>query len=330
SRLGPEGLAVLAIAGHPSRPKRILLGTEGSGVWRSEDGGESFERSTQGMTNVTVAALATADRELLAAVNHAGPASGLYSSIDGGRSFQAQRLGLPSVLDLASAGGRIWAATEKGLYERAPDYLWGRVVEVPEERIEQVEARSGRVVVRGARGLWERLDGRFVPLSAEGLSPRSAALLGGALWVSAGDAVYLLAGGNRQRLWAPAPAGSLTALADRMLLAGAGAAWDRRGSDGKWQRLANEEVELLATGDRRFSHLKVSREGAELFDEALGTYQPLELPVPANQLSSALLVGDRFLLGTTASGLWLAELPRPAAPDTTTSQAGGGAGAPQR
>ena len=107
-----SGLAVLDIA---VRGRRAVLATEGSGVWISDDGAESFRRSAHGMTNVRVAALARAGHELLAAVNHAGPASGIYSSNDGGATFGPPEVRLPTVLALAVAGYRVFAGTEKGL-----------------------------------------------------------------------------------------------------------------------------------------------------------------------------------------------------------------------
>ena len=53
---------MLSLASHPSRPERVLLGSEGGGVWRSEDGGTSFTRSDTGMTNARVTVKVTSNR----------------------------------------------------------------------------------------------------------------------------------------------------------------------------------------------------------------------------------------------------------------------------
>ena len=86
--VSPPSLAIAVVAQDSRRPERILLGTEGSGVWRSLDGGRSFIASSRGMTNLRVAATEAFRGQLLVAVNHAGPASGLYSSGDGGKDLR--------------------------------------------------------------------------------------------------------------------------------------------------------------------------------------------------------------------------------------------------
>jgi hypothetical protein len=124
----------------------------------------------------------------------------------------------------------------------------------------------------------------------------------------------------------------LVALTDRVLLAGQGAVWERRGSDDRWQRLESREVEILPTGDRRYSHLLVAADGARLYDEAAQTYRGLELPAPATQLTSALIHGGKLVLGSAAAGVWVAPVPvTPPEPGAGGSiEAGGLAGAPQR
>ncbi|HEX4955843.1 MAG TPA: hypothetical protein VF017_20840 [Thermoanaerobaculia bacterium] len=251
-RASAENLTVLAIAVHPARPRRVLLGTEGSGVWRSEDGGATFERAAEGMTNVRVAALQAVGAELVAAVNHAGPASGLYSSIDGGRTFQLQKGGLPTVLALAASGELVWAATEKGLWQRGIDFLWQRVAEVPEVRVERVEVSAGQIVARTQRALYERKEGRF---AAQQPSPLAAA--------------------------------------------------EQRSGDASWQGASGASGRVVATGDRRFSHLLLDDhgDGARLWDEVGRQAHPLPLPVPARDVTSAVLVRERLILGTANDGV---------------------------
>src|SRR6185295_6506068 len=115
-KLGSDpALSVLAVAVDPARPDRIVLGTEGSGIWIS--GSEGFHPANRGLGNLRIGALATLPGELLVAVNNAGPSSGVYRSTDGGRTFPDFST-LPTVLDLALDTDHAFAATERGLFER--------------------------------------------------------------------------------------------------------------------------------------------------------------------------------------------------------------------
>ena len=153
-RHGGPDLAVLDLAWHPARPERVVIATEGSGVWTSDDGGSTVRRAADGMTNVRVGALASAGGEVLAAVNHAGPASGVYGLRDGGAAIAPPARALPPVLSLSVAGPRVFAATERGLWERS-GADWRLVAEIGERRVAQVVAEGSRVVARTADGLWE-------------------------------------------------------------------------------------------------------------------------------------------------------------------------------
>ena len=171
-------LTILAITYHPQRPEVVLAGTEGSGVWRSTDGGESFTPAHRGISSPRVTALAARTGEVVAAVAHGGPASGIYVSTDGGRRFLHQHSQIPTVLALASTGNEIWAATEGGLWARR-DGLWDRVAEVPASRFDQVSTgRDGRVVARGVAGSYERRGGRFAAVTAPGPAVPAAARAG--------------------------------------------------------------------------------------------------------------------------------------------------------
>ena len=117
-RTTPDSLAVLAIAYHPARPERILIGTEGAGIWSSSDCGESFRARPVAMRNLRVTALDQDGSHLFAAVVHAGPASGVYRSPDGGSSFEPLPSELPTVLAMVTSGERLFVATERGLFER--------------------------------------------------------------------------------------------------------------------------------------------------------------------------------------------------------------------
>ena len=84
----------------------------------STDGGETFSPSSRGLTGLRISDVAQIGKELLVAVRYAGPGSGVDISSDGGGSFQGQPAALPTVLDFSVANDRVYAATEKGLWER--------------------------------------------------------------------------------------------------------------------------------------------------------------------------------------------------------------------
>jgi photosystem II stability/assembly factor-like uncharacterized protein len=156
----PE-LAAQSLAFHPRRPERLLLGTDGAGIWRSTDGGRSFAPASAGLAGARVAAVVAERGAVYAALAFAGPLSGVYRSGDRGASFE--RLGaLPgSVSALAIAEGELLAATERGLFVRS-GAEWRPAPGAPPGRIESLE-RAGaawRVRADGRRFLWR--GGRLV------------------------------------------------------------------------------------------------------------------------------------------------------------------------
>ncbi len=302
-----EQLAIHAIGLHPERAGRVILGTEGSGIWVSHDGGASFERVEEAMTNVRVAALAAVGREVVAAVNHAGPASGIYSSIDGGKSFQMQRTGLPTVLDLAVAEGRVFAGTEQGLWLRTEDYQWRQVGELAGLRIEQVEAEGRRVLARTAAGkLFERVaHDRFVEVVHRHGPAEAATLLGDALWLADTAGLYRLTAADNHTLPTPTAVERLVALPRSLLMLGATGLHALREGASEWRHLAGAAQRVLATGSRA---LVLSRDHAELWNETSGEWQKVHLPVPTADVSSALIHGDKLLLGTSGYGVTMRPL----------------------
>jgi len=161
-----DDLSVLSVAYHPRHPEVVLAGTEGSGVWRSTDGGNTFMPSSRGIASARVTALVLDGADMLAAVAHAGPARGIYGVPADGRRAQQLVSDVPTVLALAVSGRDAWAATEAGLFARR-DGVWERVQELPASRFEQVAAAGeGRVTARSLDGLW-KLDGaKFVLVSS--------------------------------------------------------------------------------------------------------------------------------------------------------------------
>ena len=307
-RVGPVGIAIHDIEHHPRRPERVFLATEGSGVWMSPDGGTTLERAARGMTNVHAAATLLTGDTLLVAVNHAGPASGVYSSRDGGRTFVHGGADLPTVLGLAVHGPSLYAATEKGLWERSGD-AWRRIGEVGEGRVEQVVSEGGRLVARAADALWE-LDGpRFRKVPYAHGPPRSAVLAGGVVWVTDREALYRLTSAANDTVDAPFPDGELARFADGLLLSGKPGAWFRPSAGAaSWVRLADGPARALATGDARYPALLVTADGLALAEAGTGRLYPVAFPFHTYMAASAAVLGDRLLVGTAGQGLVWTEL----------------------
>lgn len=309
-RTGDPALSIQAIAWHPKRPDRIFLGTEGSGVWVSSDDAATFHPSSEGMTNTRVSALAAFGSDLLVALSHAGPVSGIHVSHDRGRTFGASGADftpLPTVLDLAWHEGRVYAATERGLYERRGE-AWFRLKELGESRVEQIVGDGPQLVARTASGLWELRKGTFVQRPFEHGAPRSAAFFGGALWVTGNQGVYKLGANTNDTIASPVAGGRLHRLQDQLLLWGPGGAWTRTAPDSEWLSLTDKASRLLATGDPRWSSLLLSGDKVRLYDRDARKFRVFEVPVPARDISSALVVDGRLMLGTSGYGVLVRDL----------------------
>lgn len=89
-RVSLEGREVRCVAVDPHEPRRVYAGTFGDGLWRSLDGGESFERSDDGIgpDEVMAVAVSVAERGAAGGVVWAGTEpSELYRSEDGGDNW---------------------------------------------------------------------------------------------------------------------------------------------------------------------------------------------------------------------------------------------------
>jgi len=304
---GDPALSIQGFALTPERPQRILLATEGSGVWLSEDGGASFRPSSAGMSNLRVSALALSGSDLLVGVSGAGPLSGVHVSHDRGGKFDDFRP-LPNVLDFGVHLGRLYAATEKGLFERR-GADWFRLKELGENRVEQIAVDGERIAVRTLDGLWE-LDKKavFVKRPYKHGAPRSAAFFGDALWVTDAQGVYRLTQEANHTVDAPFAGGRLLRLEDQLLLAGSGGAFARPGTEAAWAELTGKPSRLLSTGDARWPAVMVSGDTARLYDREAGKLAVLEVPVPARDISAAVVSGGTLYLGTSGYGVLVRKL----------------------
>lgn len=307
-------LPILALAVHPSRPERVLVGTEGAGIWLSRDGGETATPRLVATANVRVPALVATADTLFAAVAHAGPLSGIYRSPDGGASFEPSPAELPTVVDLAAARDRLFAATERGLYERAGGE-WRRVAELGQGRVDQLLVGVDRLLARSGGALYEFAAERFRRLDLAGdPAIEGATLAWGRLWVRTSTGLWRLsATGELEASSLPAADARLLGVGGEQLLAVTVEGLFRRTEPaGAWHRLAGPRARVVSTGDPGLPLLLV--EDGRLALVARGETEPRALPAafPAVAAASAVVAGGRLLVGTSGYGLWQAALEPPA------------------
>lgn len=120
-----EDLVINSIAMSPQRPDRIVVGVEGDGVYVSNDGAKTFQRSSHGLYDVKITSIATdpsVRNRVYAAVVFGGASSGIYRSDDGGANWdRATTAALPPVLSLSIAPdheseNKFLAGTERGFF----------------------------------------------------------------------------------------------------------------------------------------------------------------------------------------------------------------------
>lgn len=307
-RIGEPSLSYHDIVYHPARPDRVLFATEGSGIWLSTDGARTMRRSSRGMTNLRVTALASVPGgETLVAVSHGGPISGVYASKDGARTFRTEASRLPNVLDFAVHGTKVYAATERGLFERKGSE-WVRIPELGEGRVEQVLSDGTRLVARTPSALYEAKGGKFTQRSFKHGPPRSAALFQDALWVVDSEGVYRLTADSNHSYASPFKNGRLYRLDDQLLYWGSGGAWTRGGPETFWAKITDKPSRVLPTGDPRHAVVLVSGDTVRLYDAEARKFRAIDVPVPARDIASALVVDGRLLLGTSGYGLLMREV----------------------
>ncbi len=131
--ISDTGLVINSIGLHPRRPNRIVLATEGDGVYVSEDQGKTFARSSFGLQSMRVASVVadpTTRNRVYAAVMFGGSASGIYDSKDAGRNWsRLSETKLPEILSLIvrhDASPRFLAGTEQGFFWSEDGKDWTR------------------------------------------------------------------------------------------------------------------------------------------------------------------------------------------------------------
>ena len=151
-----QGLAVLPSAmptGGPAAPlvgppPAIAIGSNGAGIFVSEDGGRSWQERNRGLRTLTIPALSSHGSELVAGTWFGG----LFRSADLGRSWNAphSEWNRYTVSSLRWAAGRLWIGLQSGgLLSAEPGgeaTVYARE-EVANAGISAIDAYGGRLVV---------------------------------------------------------------------------------------------------------------------------------------------------------------------------------------
>jgi photosystem II stability/assembly factor-like uncharacterized protein len=83
-----NSLHILSMVFDPRNSQRIYMATEGAGLWKSEDGGETLVPINEGFVNRRVVSLTSAGTALYANVVQDGASGGIFSSSDGGLNWK--------------------------------------------------------------------------------------------------------------------------------------------------------------------------------------------------------------------------------------------------
>lgn len=209
----PESDVVLVTV-DPRDPQTVYLATyEPGGLYRSTDGGMSWQWYGEGLEGVTVLSLdldPENDQTLFV-----GTMCGGYRSADGGKTWQRMS-GLPAAaiytLAIASDGRAIYAGTEAdGVYvSRDGGASWTRTGPERVSVLSLAVVQSGMIYAGSSgEGVWISDDdgAQWHPAGApldEGHVPNLVATRGGALWAIADGLLYLSEdGGESWRLAGP-------------------------------------------------------------------------------------------------------------------------------
>ncbi len=161
----PAYALVVTVAVQPGEPSAIYAGSyEPPGVWRSADGGQSWQLDDQGLEGSPVFCLHwdAARRQWWA-----GTRDGLYTRPAGsGASWRAAALSGQPVYAIAADGrGRLYAAAEGGLFRTSDGGTWASVplpADAAKTAILAVAASlDGRTLLAGTagQGLWVSRNG---------------------------------------------------------------------------------------------------------------------------------------------------------------------------
>lgn len=198
SLVSPESIVVNAIAMHPEAPERIVLATEGDGIYISHDSGATWNRSSEGLYNVRVASVTPdpmIEHRVYAPVFFGPSSAGVYVSDDGGANWaRLNETPLPEVLSLVvrkDAEPRFLAGTIQGFFWSADGKRWERAEPlITPVRVEKIlEYSTDRLFGATAVGVFTSRDGgrKWYRLK---LDKRTGDVALG--WIGSGPALFAL------------------------------------------------------------------------------------------------------------------------------------------
>ncbi len=158
--------AVATIAVAPSSPAVLMVG-KGPNVYRTADGGQTWNRGDDGLPGAPVNRIAIdpTDASIAYAAVGAADSFGVYATTDGGAHWQPRSAGLPSAAALVvrvapNDPAVLYCGTEVGVF-RSNDRgaTWSRLgAGLPATSVQDLQVRADGSVVRIAtygRGVWE-------------------------------------------------------------------------------------------------------------------------------------------------------------------------------
>ncbi len=353
-----EDLVVNNIALHSQRPDRIILGVESDGVYISEDHGRTFQRSCDGLRNLTVTSIAAdpaAADHVYAAVAFGGVSSGIYESEDAGQRWKRRSTTkLPAVLSLIvndDPQSRFVAGTEKGFFWSGDGIEWTqappsnapvRVQKVVRfNRMRFFAATSqGVFTTRDAGKSWYRLagaDDRTVDVVTGMLGDQKAlfALTSGGLMAFDGERWQTIEG-------APSKGATLAARnvndAQFLFIAGMqGVKAGRVDLDCRWHEAEVPDAQYAAvfgaTRDNGDVVFLTSREQRKVLVSTRQEREWSAFPLPSRTAEVTSIAvdpfdGNRMYFGTLGEGLFIYEggLERYETRTATTAVSAGGGG----
>lgn len=174
----PFGQATLAVK--PGEPSTLFVGAFDAGLFRSNDGGDTWSGPAVGLTGFGLNAFAfdPADANVMYANVSQGsqtPTARLYRSIDGGASWTPRSLDLPNLFGLrlvvnpSDANRLLLAATDpgtppSGLWQSVDAGLHWTIVAFVDHTVRDVAfdpSDTNRIYAAVDNGLWVSTDGGF-------------------------------------------------------------------------------------------------------------------------------------------------------------------------
>ncbi len=295
---GPK-VAVNVIAAHPSRPELVLIGSEGSGVWRSSDGGGTFETASSGLVGLRVTDVVANGRELTLSVRHAESNYGIHR-LAGGDLKTDDAGELPTVLDLAADGAAVYAATERGVWRRGEEG-WHQLAELGSGRVEAVAAAAGWIAARTRDELVSSRQGAVARLP---LADPVAGLVvqSGAIWFVDDGRLWRWDLERREEIEVPGTVSEVGLYAGSLVVDTGAGRFQRRGAD--WAGSEIAAPRMLPTGDDTLPYLGLwSGVTATLHDAEGRQRAEMRLPVPSRDVSAVVLRQGRLHLATAGYGL---------------------------